>query len=150
MQSSATVSSRTREKDPLAKHRGIVFSRGQTELSPARNQNLWEWNCSSPSILHCWWSFGSAISHLLSLLPSVTLLACSLDASPCVQLLYYTTVIFKVLYYKIKNVFFIFVFVLHVLCEKYYKPITVVQCYLADHVTWVPRLTMLDLWPNST
>ena len=39
----------------------------------------------------CWQSFSSAISHLLSLLQSVTLLSCSLDASPCmlVVVLYY-------------------------------------------------------------
>ena len=31
----------------------------------------------------CWRSFSSTISYVLSLLQSVTLLACSLDASPC-------------------------------------------------------------------
>ena len=30
------------------------------------------------------------------------------------------------------------------LCEKYYKPITA-QYYIADCVSWVPRLTLLDL-----
>ena len=30
------------------------------------------------------------------------------------------------------------------LYEKYYKPITV-QYYIADCVTWVPKLTLLDL-----
>ena len=40
------------------------------------------------SISYCWWSFSSAISHLLSFLQSVTLLASSLSASPCMQLLY--------------------------------------------------------------
>ena len=30
------------------------------------------------------------------------------------------------------------------LCEKYYKPITV-RYYIADCVSWVPRLTSLDL-----
>ena len=64
------------------------------------------------------------------------------------QLLYCTiTVLFKVLYCKIKNVFFIFrvcLFVCIILCEKYYKPITV-QYYIADCVSWVPRLTLVDL-----
>ena len=32
---------------------------------------------------YCWRSFSSTISHLLSLLQSVTLLACSFSASPC-------------------------------------------------------------------
>ena len=35
------------------------------------------------------------------------------------------------------------------LCEKYYKPITV-QHYIADCVSWVPRLTWLDLRRNWT
>ena len=47
---------------------------------------------------------------------------------------------YKILYYKIKNVFFIFIFFI----SKYYKSITV-QCYIASCVSWVPRLTLLDL-----
>ena len=31
----------------------------------------------------------------------------------------------------------------NVLCEKSYKPITVLY-YIADCVNWVPRLTLLD------
>ena len=55
-------------------------------------------------------------------------------------------VLFKVLYGKIKNVFFIFLFVflMHYLCEKYYKPIRV-QYFIADCVSSVPRLSLLDL-----
>ena len=30
------------------------------------------------------------------------------------------------------------------MCEEYYKPVKV-QCYIADYVSWVPRLTFLDL-----
>ena len=41
-----------------------------------------EWNCSLPSVSHCWRSCSSAVSRLLSLLQSVTL-DCSLDASTC-------------------------------------------------------------------
>ena len=33
---------------------------------------------------------------------------------------------------------------MYYLCEKYYKPITV-QYYIADCVSWVPRITLLDL-----
>ena len=67
------------------------------------------------------------------------------ERAPVCQLLYCTTVLFKVLQCKIKNVFFIFcVFLMYYLCEKYYKPITV-QYYIADCVSWVPRLTLLDL-----
>ena len=61
-----------------------------------------------------------------------------------------TSVLFKVLYCTIKNVFFIFcLFCMYYLCEKYYKPITV-QYYIADCVSWVPRLTLLDLRTNWT
>ena len=42
-----------------------------------------------------------------------------------------------------------FVFVLYVLCEKYYKPITV-QYYIANCVSWVPRVSLLDLRTNWT
>ena len=33
---------------------------------------------------------------------------------------------------------------MYYLCEKYYKPSTV-QYYIGDCVSWVPRLTLLDL-----
>ena len=33
------------------------------------------------------------------------------------------------------------------LCEKCFKPITV-QYYVADYVSWVPRLILLDLLTN--
>ena len=72
--------------------------------------------------------------------------------APVCQLLYCTTVLFKVLYCKTKNVFFIFcvyLFFTYYLCEKYYKPITV-QYYIDDCVSWVPRLTLLDLQTNWT
>ena len=63
----------------------------------------------------------------------------------------YTTVLFKLLYCKIKNIFLIFLclFFMYYLCEKYYKPITV-QHYIANCVSWVPRLTLLDLGTNWT
>ena len=63
------------------------------------------------SISYCWWSFSSIISYLLSLLQAVTLLACSRIPAPVYQLLYCTTVLSKVLYCKIENVFLLFVFV---------------------------------------
>ena len=72
---------------------------------------------------------------------------------PGSQLLYYTTVLFEVLYCETKNASFIFcVYFLCIICmKKYYKPITV-WYYIADFVSWVPRLTMLDIqanWTNS-
>ena len=48
------------------------------------------------------------------------------------------SVLFKVLYCKIENVFFLFVLIYY-LCEKHYKPITVQYC-IADYVHLVPRL----------
>ena len=36
---------------------------------------------------------------------------------------------------------------MYVLLEKYYKPITV-QSYIAACVSWVPKLTLLDLKTN--
>ena len=38
---------------------------------------------------------------------------------------------------------------MYYLCEKYYKPITV-QYYIVSCVSWVPRLTLLDLRTNWT
>ena len=69
---------------------------------------------------------------------------------PACQLLNCSTVLFKVLYCKIKNVlFFVFVFLCtHCLCKKCYKPVTV-QYYTADCVRCVPRLTLLDFWTSS-
>ena len=59
-----------------------------------------------------------------------------------------TTVLFKVLDCKIKNVSFIFLcFLMYYLCEKYYKPI-VVQYYITNCVSWVPSLTLLGLRTN--
>ena len=45
--------------------------------------------------------------------------------------------------------YFLCLFFTYYLCEKYYKPITV-QYYRADCVSWVPRLTLLDLRTNWT
>ena len=58
-----------------------------------------------------------------------------------------TTVFFKVLCYKTAKNFFVFVCLSLLpvfLCEKYYKPI-IVQYYIADCVSWIPGLTLLDL-----
>ncbi|CAI9155259.1 unnamed protein product [Rangifer tarandus platyrhynchus] len=59
------------------------------------------------------------------------------ECSPLCQLLYSTTVLFKVLYCKMKKCLFF----MYYLCGKYYKPITV-QYYIADCVNWVSRLTL--------
>ena len=50
---------------------------------------------------------------------------------------------------KMFSLFLVSLFFMYYLCEKYYKPITV-QYYIADCVSWVPRLTLLDLRTNWT
>ena len=101
------------------------------------------------SISSCWQSFSSTISHLLSLLQSVALLAYWPDATLYmpVQIWYCTSVLFKVLYCMIKSILF-FVF-MYYFCEKYYKPITV-EYHRVDCVSWVLRLTFLGLGTNWT
>ena len=49
----------------------------------------------------------------------------------------YCTVRFKMFY-------FLCMFYMYYSCEMYYKPITL-QYYIADCVSWVPRLTLLDI-----
>ena len=46
-------------------------------------------------------------------------------------------------------IFCVCLFLVYYLCEKYYKPITV-QYYIADCVSWVPKLNELDLQTNWT
>ena len=99
------------------------------------------WNCRLTSISYCWWSFSSTISRIFYLLQSLTLLACSFDASPqrpAVVGLPYCTFQGTVLWDS-KCSFFVFVFMCY-LCEKYYKPITVLY-YITNYISWVPRLT---------
>ena len=64
-------------------------------------------------------------------------------------LLYWTAVLFKVLSCKIKNVFFIFLCLF--LCIIRVKSIiNLLQYNTIDYVSWVPRLTLLDLQTNWT
>ena len=75
-----------------------------------------EWNCSLPSVSYCWQSFSCISSYPLSF-QSVTLLAVPLMSTLICQLLYYTMILFKVLYCKIKYDRFIFCF-LCIICVK--------------------------------
>ena len=109
-----------------------------------------EWHCCLPSISYCWPSFSSTVSHHFSLLQSVTLLClftwCQpLYASCCTVC---TTVLFKVLYFTFKMFNFCVCFFMYYLCEKYYKSITL-QYYVANCVSWAPRLTSFDLQMRS-
>ena len=84
---------------------------------------------------------------------SVTLLACSLGASPrmsavVLDYLYfsrYYSIILTFLFF----IFYVWFFFMDYLCEKYYKSIAVQYC-IADCVRWVPRLNLLYLGTNWT
>ena len=69
-----------------------------------------------------------------------------LYASCCTVLLYFSR--HCTVRLKMFSLFFV-LFFMYYLYEKYYKPITV-QYYIADCVSWVPRLTLLDLRTNWT
>ena len=50
---------------------------------------------------------------------------------------------------KMFSLFFVCLFCMYYLCENYCKPITV-QYYVANCVSWVPKLTLLDLRTSWT
>ena len=123
-----------------------AFRDANVHLVPTRSQNLCHQHQASvklqpPSISYWRWSFSSPISHLLQ---SVTLLACSLNACWTVRLYFsrYCTIRFKIFSLP-------FVFVFMYLCEMCYKSMTA-QYYVASCVSWVPRLTLLDVGTNWT
>ena len=92
----------------------------------------------------CCWSLSSTISRLLPLLWAETLPACRSGSAPVCQLLYFAR------HCTIKlNMFSLFLclFFMYYLCENYYKPVTV-QNYIDNCVSWVPKLTLLDLQAN--
>ena len=70
-----------------------------------------------------------------------------LDASCCTGLLYFSR--YCTVRLKVFSLFLGCLSFMYYLCEKCYKPITV-QYYIADCVSWVPRLTLLDLRTNWT
>ena len=123
---------------PLPRYHWIVLSSGKIELNPARKRTCainvrCEWNCSClPSIVD-----DPSALHLPSpLLPPVK--NSSFLFTQC-----------QLLYYKIKNVIFIFLFLCIIKCEKYYRPITI-EYYIAKWVSQIPRLTLLDFWTKWT
>ena len=101
---------------------GCPEAKGETELNPARNQNLChqcQAQVKSQLALHLLLqrTLSSTISHLLSLLQAVTLLACALDPSPCMPAaVLYNCTLFKVLYGKIKSAYFLCLFFMYYLC----------------------------------
>ena len=106
-----------------------------------------EWHCSWPSVFCCWRPFSSAISHLRSLLHQELFWPVHSMPAPVSRLLLWLLYFYRSC--KIKNVFLILFDFYVLLMWKILKPITV-QYYIADGVSWVPGLTLLDLWTNWT
>ena len=102
----------------------IIESNKEPEHAPSVSCG---WNCSLSFLSYWWWSFTSTIptcspssSHYLFLLVHMT-------SAPVYQLLYCTIVLFKVPYYNIKNISFIFLcmFFYGLFLWKVYKPIII-------------------------
>ena len=126
------------------------FFKRVIELNLARNQNL----CHQRQ---AWVKLQLAL-RLLSLMilqlyhppppfpPPVSNSSClftrcqPLYANCCTVLLYFS----RYCTVRLKMFYFLCLFFRYYLCEKYYKPITV-QYYVSDCVSWVPRLSLLDL-----
>ena len=122
---------------------------------PARNQNL----CHQRQV---WVKLQLAL-HLLLLMilhlyhlppsfpPAVNNSSClftwcqPLYATCCTILLYFS----RCCTVRLKMFYYLCLVFIPCLCGKNYKPIAV-QYYIADCVSGVPRLTLLDLWTNWT
>ena len=124
------------------------FSRGWVELNPARNQNLchqYQTSVKFQLALHLLLLMILQLHHLPPLLPppdsnsSFLSTRCQpLYASSCTVLLYFSR------YYPVRFKrfpYYVCLFFMYYLCEKYYKPITVQYC-IADYVIWVRWLTV--------
>ena len=86
-----------------------------------------------PSISYSWRSFSSTISHLLSLLESVTLPSCPLNASPCMEavILYYCTSRYCTV--RLKMFYFLcLLFFTYYLYRNYYYSVTQLCPTLCD------------------
>lgn len=77
----------------------------------------------------------------------MTPLARSLDAGPCVLAVVLHRHTFKGSVLE-DHTCFIFVSLMYYLCDKYCGPI-IIQYYVANCMSWVPRLTLLDLPAHS-
>ena len=131
----------------------------EVELNPARNKNLCH-QCQTwvklQLAFHLLLLMIFQLYHLPPLPPSVSNSSClftwyrPLYANYCTVLLYFSS------YCTVRLNFFLFCvcFFMYYLCEKYYKPIIVYIYikyiyYITDCISWVPRLTLLDLRTHS-
>ena len=100
------------------------------------------WNCNSPSISYCWWSSISTIPHRPPPVSKSSRLFtwCQPLNASCGTVPQHFSRHCAV---RLKMFYFLCPFFIYCLCEKYYKPITG-QCYIANCVSWVPRLTLVN------
>ena len=130
MQSSMTLSSMMRKKEPLSRHHWIDFLREYIESKPSRSQKL----CRQ---CHVWVRLWLAsVSWLLMILqlyhlppplhPTVSklFLTVHLMSAPVGQLSY-STVLYGYQTVKLKMFYFLCLFFMYYMCEKYYKPIII-------------------------
>ena len=143
------------KKELLPRYPWLVSSKGEIELNPLRNLNqshqyqVWV-TLHSLSISCCWRFFSSAISHPSHPPPGQEpFLPAPWMPSPVCQPFYCPAVLSRALYCKIKNVSFIFrACSLYITCVK--SILNLLQYYIADCISWVYRLTLLDLRMNWT
>lgn len=115
MQFRATMSSMMSKRELLPRHHIIFFKRGDRVESSKEQEPVPSTSVMSEiaPALHLLLLTALQLYHLLPPLPLAIRNSSflSLDASPICQLLDSTTVLFKVLYYKIKDLYFcVFVF----------------------------------------
>ena len=123
-------------------------------MNPAKNQNLWH-QCQL-------WVKLQLTLHLLLLTilqlyllpppppPPISKFSCySLNASACMPAACCTVLLYFSRYFpvilKMLSFFVLFIFLGIIVC----KPITV-KYYIADCVSWVPRLSLLNSWTHWT
>ena len=126
-------------------------------LVPARNQNLCHQRQAWVKLqlgFHLLLLTIVQLYHLpLPLPPPVSNSSCPftwcqhLYASCCTVLLYFSR--YYTVRLKMFSLFFVCLFFMYYLCEKYYKPIRI-QYYIANRVSWVARLTLLNLRTHWT
>ena len=123
-----------------------AFKEAHVCLLPARSQNLSHQSQVWVNLQLALCLLLLTILQLQRLPPPVSNSSClfaqcqPLYVSCCTVLLYSS----RSCTVRLKMVSLFFMFVMHYLCEEYYKP-GKVQYHTANCVRWVPRLTLVDL-----